>query len=122
MKPELLRLTRVQIMFVVVWKFEIAEEKVAGFEAAYASDGSWAMLFRQSPSYLGTELLLDAYVAGERYDWVDNAARHDLTRGYKQRNFWVMETQPGFVNWRPTNVATAGRRARTPSRRTTSTR
>jgi len=47
----------------------------------------------------------DDYVAGERYDWVDNAARHDLTRGYKQRNFWVMETQPGFVNWRTTNVA-----------------
>ncbi|UNT98065.1 beta-galactosidase [Xanthomonas translucens] len=47
----------------------------------------------------------DDYVAGERYDWVDNAARHDLTRGYKQRNYWVMETQPGFVNWRATNVA-----------------
>lgn len=47
----------------------------------------------------------DDYVAGERYDWVDNAARHDLTRGYKQRNYWVMETQPGFVNWRANNVA-----------------
>ncbi|MEB1529047.1 beta-galactosidase [Xanthomonas sp. WHRI 7945] len=47
----------------------------------------------------------DDYVAGERYDWVDNAARHDLTRGYKHRNYWVMETQPGFVNWRATNVA-----------------
>ncbi|HSI48842.1 MAG TPA: beta-galactosidase [Ideonella sp.] len=47
----------------------------------------------------------DDYVAGEHYDWADNAARHDLTRGYKQRNFWVMETQPGFVNWRATNVA-----------------
>ncbi|KLD79670.1 beta-galactosidase [Xanthomonas hyacinthi] len=47
----------------------------------------------------------DDYVAGERYDWVDNAARHDLTRGYKQRNYWVMETQPGFVNWRATNLA-----------------
>lgn len=48
----------------------------------------------------------DDYVAsGEDYDWVDNAARHDLTRGYKQRNFWVMETEPGFVNWHETNVA-----------------
>ncbi|WP_045761095.1 beta-galactosidase [Xanthomonas albilineans] len=47
----------------------------------------------------------DDYVAGERYDWVDNAARHDLARGYKRRNYWVMETQPGFVNWRATNVA-----------------
>ena len=24
---------------------------------------------------------------------------HDLTRGFKQRNFWVIETQPGAVNW-----------------------
>jgi beta-galactosidase len=47
----------------------------------------------------------DDYVdAGEDYDWVDNAARHDLARGYKRRNFWVMETQPGFVNWHETNV------------------
>src|SRR6185312_15867419 len=47
----------------------------------------------------------DDYVdTGEDYDWVDNAARHDLARGYKRRNFWVMETQPGFVNWHATNV------------------
>ncbi|MGZ4789605.1 MAG: beta-galactosidase, partial [Terriglobales bacterium] len=24
---------------------------------------------------------------------------HDLTRGFKRKNFWVMETQPGSVNW-----------------------
>lgn len=48
----------------------------------------------------------DDYVDGhENYDWVDNAARHDLTRGLKQRNYWVMETAPGFVNWHDTNVA-----------------
>lgn len=47
----------------------------------------------------------DDYVAGSRYDWQDNAARHDLTRGYKGRNYWVMETQPGFVNWREVNMA-----------------
>jgi len=44
-------------MFVVVWKFEIAEEKVAGFEAAYGPEGAWAQLFRTSPNYLGTCLL-----------------------------------------------------------------
>jgi heme-degrading monooxygenase HmoA len=51
-------------MFVVVWQFEVAEEKVAAFEAAYGPEGNWAQLFRQSPEYLGTELLRDAYVAG----------------------------------------------------------
>jgi beta-galactosidase len=28
---------------------------------------------------------------------------HDLTRGFLQRNFWVMETQPGAVNWQKVN-------------------
>jgi beta-galactosidase len=32
-----------------------------------------------------------------------NGAAHDLTRGFKRKNFWVMETQPGSVNWAPIN-------------------
>ncbi len=51
-------------MFVVVWQFEVAEEKIGAFEAAYGPGGSWAQLFHRSPSYLGTELLRDAYVPG----------------------------------------------------------
>ena len=35
----------------------------------------------------------------------ENGARHDLTRGFLRKNFWVMETQPGFVNWSPNNNA-----------------
>ncbi len=45
----------------------------------------------------------DDYVGGPAYDWASNGAAHDLTRGYKQKNFWVMETEPAFVNWRKTN-------------------
>jgi heme-degrading monooxygenase HmoA len=51
-------------MFVVVWQFEIAEEKVAAFETAYGPEGAWARLFRNSAEYQGTELLKDAYVPG----------------------------------------------------------
>src|ERR1700679_3327309 len=51
-------------MFVVVWQFEIAEEKIPAFEAAYGPDGAWAQLFRTSPDSLGTELLRDAYIPG----------------------------------------------------------
>ena len=36
---------------------------------------------------------------------VRNGATHDLTRGFLRQNFWVMETQPGFVNWSPDNNA-----------------
>lgn len=47
----------------------------------------------------------DDYISTDKYDYLDNGARHDLTRGYKNQNFWVMETEPAFVNWRPTNNA-----------------
>jgi beta-galactosidase len=30
---------------------------------------------------------------------------HDFVRGWKRANFWVMETQPGTVNWAPVNNA-----------------
>ncbi len=45
----------------------------------------------------------DDYISDPVYDPADNGARHDLTRGFKQKNFWVMETEPAFVNWRKTN-------------------
>ncbi|AXC11730.1 Beta-galactosidase [Acidisarcina polymorpha] len=45
----------------------------------------------------------DDYISDPVYDPFDNGARHDLTRGYKRKNFWVMETEPAFVNWRKTN-------------------
>ena len=46
----------------------------------------------------------DDYIDADHFDWADNAARHDLTRGYKNKNFWVMETEPAFVNWRKINT------------------
>ena len=45
----------------------------------------------------------DDYVGKGHLDPVRNGAAHDLTRGFKRKNFWVMETQPGFVNWSPNN-------------------
>ncbi len=47
----------------------------------------------------------DNYIPDGRPDWLDNGAQHDLVRGYKQRNFWVMETQAGHVDWVPVNRA-----------------
>jgi beta-galactosidase len=46
----------------------------------------------------------DDYIASDHFDWAGNGAAHDLTRGYKQKNFWVMETEPAFVNWRKINT------------------
>ncbi len=46
----------------------------------------------------------DDYFPDGKLDPILNAAEHDLVRGYKRRNFWLMETQPGFVNWGPVNA------------------
>ena len=43
----------------------------------------------------------DDYVGTGHLKPYRNGATHDLVRGWKRRNFWVMETQPGFVNWAP---------------------
>jgi heme-degrading monooxygenase HmoA len=72
-------------MFVVVWQFEIAEEKIAAFEAAYGPEGNWAQLFRSSPDYLGTELLRDAYIAGS-YLTIDRWASEAAFRSFRKDN------------------------------------
>jgi beta-galactosidase len=45
----------------------------------------------------------DWYVGTGHLDHLTSGAIHDLTRGFKRRNFWVIETQPGCVNWAPVN-------------------
>ena len=70
-------------MFVVVWQFEIAEEKVAAFEAAYGSEGAWAQLFRTSPDYRGTELLRDAYIP-DAYLTIDRWTSEEAFRTFRK--------------------------------------
>jgi heme-degrading monooxygenase HmoA len=70
-------------MFVVVWRFEVAEANVAAFEAAYGQDGAWAQLFRTSPKYVGTELLRDAYVPGA-YLTIDRWASEEDFRAFRK--------------------------------------
>jgi beta-galactosidase len=45
----------------------------------------------------------DDYVGRGHLDGAVNGAAHDLTRGFKRKNFWVIETQPGSVNWATIN-------------------
>lgn len=47
----------------------------------------------------------DDYVGSGHLDPIRNGIIHDLTRGFKRKNFWVMETQPGSVNWADVNNA-----------------
>ncbi len=45
----------------------------------------------------------DWYVGTGHHDYLTSGAVHDLTRGFKRKNFWLMETQPGHVNWAALN-------------------
>jgi beta-galactosidase len=45
----------------------------------------------------------DWYVGTGHNDYTSSGVLHDLVRGYKQQNFWLIETQPGSVNWKEIN-------------------
>ena len=70
-------------MFVVVWQFEVAEEKIASFEAAYGAEGGWAKLFSTSSEYRGTELLRDAYIPGV-YLTIDRWTSENAFRAFRK--------------------------------------
>lgn len=46
----------------------------------------------------------DWYVGMGHHDYLSSGVLHDLVRGFKRRNFWLIETQPGSVNWKPINT------------------
>jgi beta-galactosidase len=46
----------------------------------------------------------DPYVGQGQLDAARNGAVSDFVRGWKRKNYWVMETQPGSVNWAPINT------------------
>lgn len=47
----------------------------------------------------------DNYIQDAVPDWVANGANHDLVWGYKHKNFWLMETQAGRIDWVAVNRA-----------------
>jgi len=93
-------------MFVVVWQFEIAEDKVADFEAAYGPEGAWAQLFRNSPEYKGTELLRDAYIPGS-YLTIDRWISEEAFRAFRKdhdREYELLDRQCDDLTGRETRV------------------
>ena len=78
-------------MFVILWQFDIAEDKVAAFEDAYGPQGSWSTLFAHSAEYHGTELLKDAYVPG-RYLTIDRWDSEAAFRAFRKQHDAAYET------------------------------
>ena len=46
----------------------------------------------------------DWYVGMGHHDYLSSGVLHDLVRGFKNQNFWLIETQPGSINWKPINT------------------
>jgi beta-galactosidase len=60
----------------------------------------WANKFNRTDIAADLDLISwDPYVGQGHLEPYRMGATHDLVRGWKQRNFWVMEMQPGFVDW-----------------------
>jgi beta-galactosidase len=47
----------------------------------------------------------DWYVPDGHHDYLTSGAAHDLTRGFKRQNFWLIETQPGATSFGAINNA-----------------
>jgi beta-galactosidase len=45
----------------------------------------------------------DWYVGMGHHDFLSSGVHHDLIRGFKNQNFWLIETQPASINWKPIN-------------------
>ena len=65
--------------YTYLWEFHVRAELTEEFEHHYGPNGSWALLFRQSPGYIETLLLKDRMTPG-RYvtmdRWQSEAAHH----------------------------------------------
>lgn len=60
----------------------------------------WANRFNRTDLAADLDLASwDTYVGQGHLDPVKIGATHDLVRGWRKQNFWVMEIQPGFVDW-----------------------
>jgi len=45
----------------------------------------------------------DWYIIKGHHDYLSSGVVHDLARGFKKKNYWLMETQPGNISWGETN-------------------
>ncbi|PTX99085.1 beta-galactosidase [Opitutus sp. ER46] len=60
----------------------------------------WANRFNRTDIAADLDFISwDTYVGQGHLNPTRIGATHDLVRGWKRKNFWVMEIQPGFVDW-----------------------
>ena len=60
----------------------------------------WADRFNRAQFAADLDFIAwDEYVGSGHMDRTRLGATNDLVRGWKRQNFWVLEAQPGFVDW-----------------------
>lgn len=67
-----------------LWEFMVEPARQAEFERQYGPGGSWVGLFRQSPGYIGSELLKDR-ASPLRYVTIDHWASIEAWREFRTR-------------------------------------
>jgi len=66
----------------------------------------WANKFNRNEVAADLDMISwDNYVGQGHIEPYRNGATHDLVRGWKHKNFWVMEMQPGSVDWAPVSTS-----------------
>jgi heme-degrading monooxygenase HmoA len=68
-------------MYIRVWEYEIAADRIDAFLAAYGADGDWAQLFQRGRGYVGTELFRST-VDGAHFVTVDRWTDHAAWRAF----------------------------------------
>ena len=82
-------------MIYIVWRFTAKPALIAEFERHYASEGSWAKLFRRSTGFRGTTLLRDS-TAPNRYllwDCWDSLASFERFKQEHGGDYAALDTQ-----------------------------
>jgi heme-degrading monooxygenase HmoA len=56
-------------VYVIAWRFEVADAQRAAFEEQYGAGGTWARFFARDPAFIRTQLLREDDGAYVTLDW-----------------------------------------------------
>jgi heme-degrading monooxygenase HmoA len=104
-------------MFVILWQFQVKRGLEKEFEKVYGPEGSWADLFRASPAYRGTRLLLDASVPGHYFtmDFWDSQSAYDAFLSEKAAAYAEIDSRCESLTESDSNVGSFETSAPPPS-------
>jgi heme-degrading monooxygenase HmoA len=104
--------------YVIVWRYEVAEEAREAFEQAYGPHGPWVALFATAPGYrrtdfvrgegLGEYLTIDRWESRELYDTFRSARALDYKAARRRVRRTDRDGDDGLRRDRDRSVAAVG--------------